>query len=335
MTHDTSKWSEPELLRFLEEREKESIYLDYKGSGALGSSDRKKRELSKDVSAFANSAGGRLIYGVAEDGHLPTGLDGGIDPEEISKEWLEQVIGSLIHRRISGIRIHQIDLESSAPGKVAYILEIPQSNLAPHQAADKRFYKRFNFESVPMEEYEIRDVFLRGDGPDLKLSISMELEAVPDSDIPKIRLSPFMENLSSVPSEYSSVSLFIDEKLEVRRIGSPFKHHETTIYHVGEESVLCNHYHRYLHPPSAIPIFEGIRFNIMNSPFEVLPPEKGEYLIGSRVCAGRMTPRFRVAAVAWHEDTWKLIDEDNISDLYTEELIAEHGAEGDTAKSKP
>ena len=54
MTHDTSTWSEPELLRFLEEREKESIHLDYKGSGALGNSDRKKRELSKDVSAFAN-----------------------------------------------------------------------------------------------------------------------------------------------------------------------------------------------------------------------------------------------------------------------------------------
>ncbi|MHB1003395.1 MAG: AlbA family DNA-binding domain-containing protein [Thermoleophilia bacterium] len=238
---NTIKWTEPELLHFLDEKEKESIYLDYKGSDALGKTDRKKRELSKDVSAFANSAGGRLIYGVAEDGHFPTGLDSGIDPDEITKEWLEQVIGSLIHRRISGIRIYQVNLTSSAPGRVAYVLEIPQSNLAPHQAADKCFYKRYNFESRPMEEYEIRDVFLRGDGPDLKLSVSMELKDIPDSDIPIIRLSSFMENLSSVPSEYSSVSLFIDEKLEVQRIGSPFKHHGTNLYHVGEESVPCNH----------------------------------------------------------------------------------------------
>jgi len=32
---------------------------------------------------------------------------------------------------------------------------------APHISKDKRYYKRFNFESVPMEEYEIRQLYGR------------------------------------------------------------------------------------------------------------------------------------------------------------------------------
>jgi hypothetical protein len=32
---------------------------------------------------------------------------------------------------------------------------------APHQANDYRYYKRFNFESTPMEDYEVRDLMRR------------------------------------------------------------------------------------------------------------------------------------------------------------------------------
>lgn len=32
-----------------------------------------------------------------------------------------------------------------------------------------RYYKRFNFQSVPIEDYEVRDVSRRGEAPDLEL----------------------------------------------------------------------------------------------------------------------------------------------------------------------
>ena len=67
-------------------------------------------EISKDVSAFANSAGGTLVYGMIEDRHVPTAIDNGFNPSEITMEWLEQVINSRIHRRIDGVRINQIEL---------------------------------------------------------------------------------------------------------------------------------------------------------------------------------------------------------------------------------
>ncbi len=64
--------AEDDLLGLIRDGVQESIELDYKRCDSLDRRDsRKKTELSKDVSAFANSAGGTLVYGMKEDGHLP------------------------------------------------------------------------------------------------------------------------------------------------------------------------------------------------------------------------------------------------------------------------
>src|SRR5207245_1521331 len=49
---------------------------------------------------------------------------------------------------------------TTRPGKVLFVLQVPESNLAPHMA-EHRFYKRFEYESKPMEEYEIRERYRR------------------------------------------------------------------------------------------------------------------------------------------------------------------------------
>ncbi len=59
---------------------------------SIANTDAKKLELSKDISAFANSAGGTILYGVEEDGHCPTRIDLGLDRNEVTKEWIEQVV---------------------------------------------------------------------------------------------------------------------------------------------------------------------------------------------------------------------------------------------------
>ena len=43
--------------------------------------------------------------------------------------------------------------------------------MTPHQAQDKRYYKRYNFQSAPMDDYEIKDILNRVKYPDLHLSI--------------------------------------------------------------------------------------------------------------------------------------------------------------------
>jgi predicted HTH transcriptional regulator len=49
--------------------------LDYKQE-LPGPNDAGKRELLADVSSFANTAGGDLIFGVTEDAGAPTGIPG-------------------------------------------------------------------------------------------------------------------------------------------------------------------------------------------------------------------------------------------------------------------
>ncbi len=164
---DAIEWDEADIVSLIKNKVQESLTLDYKKSDALEKTDRKKSELSKDASAFANSAGGVILYGMEEDKHFPTKPDVGFDPDDISKEWIEQVISSSVHPKIDGLRINQIALKQSSAGRVLYAVSIPAAtSRAPHQANDKRYYKRYNFQSVPMEDYEISDIYRRVSTPE-------------------------------------------------------------------------------------------------------------------------------------------------------------------------
>lgn len=163
MVKPASEWTEQDLLSLIANGVEESSDLEYKRSAALSKTDSGKNEISKDVSSLANANGGTIIYGMIEEHHLPRQLDG-IDPAEITKEWLEQVINGRIRPRLSGLQINPVPLTNSAIGKVVYVISVPQSGTA-HQAGSKRYYKRFNFESIPMEDYEIRDIMNRTKHP--------------------------------------------------------------------------------------------------------------------------------------------------------------------------
>lgn len=170
-------FTETELILMIQSKVEENLHLDYKGAGSLASTDGKKKEIAKDISAFANSDGGIVIYGIkefddAQHRHLPERLDP-IDRYNISKEWLEQVINSNIQPKIENLTINPITL-SSAINHVAYVVRVPKSNTA-HQASDKKYYKRYNFESVAMEDYEIKDIINRQSSPQLSLVLNPEL----------------------------------------------------------------------------------------------------------------------------------------------------------------
>jgi hypothetical protein len=145
----------PDVEALIRDRVQEDVHLDYKDSRAI--SDAKRDEISKDVSAFANSDGGVLIYGVEEDklSHSPIAIDAGVDDQKFSKEWLEQIITSRVTPIIDGVRIIPIPINS---GRSLYVVSVPKSSRGPHQASDKKYYKRGNFISQAMEDYEINDV---------------------------------------------------------------------------------------------------------------------------------------------------------------------------------
>lgn len=173
-----SEWSKERLDRMIADGVEESLSLDYKRADSLAKTDGKKSEVTKDVSSFANSSGGVLIYGVAEfedepRKHLPERLDP-LQRNEISKEWLDQVIQS-IQPRIEGVVIHPITI-SEGDNTVCYVVEVPQSRTA-HMARDHRYHKRHNFTTAHMEDYEVRDVMNRRTHPKIKASIFINKRA--------------------------------------------------------------------------------------------------------------------------------------------------------------
>jgi hypothetical protein len=162
------KYTKAHIDYLINAQAEESVYLEFKAGEALDVTDAKKKEISKDVSAFANSDGGVVIYGLAEEAHKASEY-AFVDGNVFSKEWLEQIINSKIKRRIPNLTIDVIRVGNKITQSI-YVVKIPRSPEGPHMASDSRYYKRYNFESTQMEEYEVRDLFRRQAETNIKLS---------------------------------------------------------------------------------------------------------------------------------------------------------------------
>ena len=147
--------------------ELESIILDYKRTVSGSESDNK--EIAKDICALANSQGGYLIVGVEERNgkpiHPPCGTARMIGRQKV-EEWVEQIANSNIAQRVN-IDFRVIDFNNSE--NCILVLYVPMSNRMPHMVTyqrDNRYYRRYfkrhQFESLPAEEYEVREMFEKG-----------------------------------------------------------------------------------------------------------------------------------------------------------------------------
>jgi hypothetical protein len=200
----------------------ENAELEYKSAAALQREDKKITEATKDVSAFANSNGGILIYGISEDRtnrHLPGNIDP-VDRKAITKEWLEQILNARIRPRIHGIKIHVVTI---ADDKVVYILEIPKGETA-HQANDKIYYRRHNFSVESMFDSEIRDVMARQKAPQIKIHFDVgkkpNILIAPNGRPMLHQQSPYLcflnvhiENVGKIYATYINIVLTLPERI--------------------------------------------------------------------------------------------------------------------------
>jgi hypothetical protein len=271
-------WDEADLQQLIHQKVDESLELEYKSSDALGTTDGKKNEISKDVSAFANSTGGNIVYGIRESNgrppRVPQNLDG-IDPSAFPKEWLEQVINSRIHPRIDGVRINPVSLSGSSAGKTAYVVSIPQSTTA-HQASDHRYYKRFNFESVPMEHYEIMDVLNRVMHPKVIAVFSAEGRTPPEGYDARrraiVHLDIRLRNVGNRLAERVAVQFWVPEGYNLR--GQLGQAEVSPLEKNGIKQRAFIYYHRQPHgiyplfPNAEQKVFDGNNFYISLYLFE-------------------------------------------------------------------
>ena len=160
-----------DLEDFINRRIEEGLNLEYKDIMAYDKVD----DLSRIISAFANSDGGLLILGVSEEkvdrSTFPKEITWG--PPSLSKERLENLLISRIKPRIEGLKIMPLRNEKN---EVVFLIDVPKSDNPPHMAADYRYYKRWNFQVLPMEHFEVADLFGRRRRP--KLTLLPQLENV-------------------------------------------------------------------------------------------------------------------------------------------------------------
>ena len=216
-----NNWDIERVRSYISGQVEESLTLDYKAADSLQSTDPKKREITKDISAMANSAGGLIIYGVREYAdearkHFPERIDP-VDRTVFSKETLEHVVNNI--RPKIDVIIHPVPIPDNATG-VIYVVEIPQSHTA-HQALNNKYYKRHNFESVAMEDYEIRDIMFRAHSPALSIKFYGKSNQQDFDGRVQGRLYFALENQSSVSAKNVVVSICLGTPTNPNRITIP------------------------------------------------------------------------------------------------------------------
>lgn len=161
MKDERNNWTED----YIESLPQEDNRLERKGSRIDGWSDDKLREeLAKQLSAFANTGGGSLILGA----HDQTGIiDGGLSlihkGKQSTKDWLEDIIPHCVEPEIIGCRVVELQRSSAFShidtDRVVLVVEIPDSERAPHQSVcDRRYYVRLGSKSLPASHRLIEDI---------------------------------------------------------------------------------------------------------------------------------------------------------------------------------
>src|SRR5713101_3738494 len=126
--------TEQDLRNLIENSVLERKTLEYKAT-LPDNSDGDKKEFLADVSSFANSVGGDIVFGIACDSltGVPKSV-GGFSVTSFDQEILrlESSIRDCIEPRIGGIGFQPVSLLG---GKFALILRIPKSWNSPHRVS--------------------------------------------------------------------------------------------------------------------------------------------------------------------------------------------------------
>lgn len=151
---------EDDLQELIRNAVLEDKMLEYKQE-LPDNSDPQKKEFLADVSSFANSSGGLIIYGIAEDSTgVPINIIG-IESQSIDQDIsrLDSIIRTGVEPRIPGVIIKAVQLSNS---RSAIIIKISKSWITPHRVTFKghdKFYGRSSNGKYPLNVAELRTAF--------------------------------------------------------------------------------------------------------------------------------------------------------------------------------
>ncbi|WP_082282716.1 helix-turn-helix domain-containing protein [Myxococcus hansupus] len=186
----------------------EDLYVDFKIKQDCASPLLDKdfqHVLSKAISGFANADGGVIVLGVdAPQNKAPT-------LELISPvNDFEQEVNTYIPRStsfpVSGVETKRLLFQGQTGGVV--LVYVPKSDLAPHRSMkDHRYYQRIGDSFMPMEHYQVADMFGRRHQPRLTPYVEARSDV---NSRGRVRLLVGIKNVGVAIAKY--IYLSVDER---------------------------------------------------------------------------------------------------------------------------
>ena len=163
MNPEPWNWTKEDLEQLIGQTE--SLRLDFKESRLLDQPrEQVVNNLSREVSAFANTEGGTIVLGIIESGEdgprVADRLDDGVDVGTWRPERLQQIVESNISPHLTGLRIKPIPRDESKTRYYFVIFVAPGTTA--YQASDRRYYGRSEYESKALPDHEVRLRMFRG-----------------------------------------------------------------------------------------------------------------------------------------------------------------------------
>ncbi|WP_217211901.1 helix-turn-helix domain-containing protein [Streptomyces sp. AC550_RSS872] len=126
--------TEDDLQRAVDSQIPESVDLDWKKDFYQGT-DAGKKELAKDVSAMANTAGGMVVTGVDDGKQDHAHTLAPFDPVPgRGEEWIRSVLANWIQPVVPNVGVRPVK-SAVHEGKIYWVLTVPPSTQAPHAVA--------------------------------------------------------------------------------------------------------------------------------------------------------------------------------------------------------
>jgi len=168
LSNDINRIAFTDIAALVEDHVAEGLHIEYK-EVLPGRSDEEKKEFLTDTTAFANTDGGFIVFGVKEQRNSqgrPTGVPKELAPisgqnldAEIQR--LEDILKDNVHPRLLGVRFRVIN---GVGGGDFVVLRIPAAPSGPHVITFNRpafrVYSRRSTGKYPLDVDEIRSFFV-------------------------------------------------------------------------------------------------------------------------------------------------------------------------------